>query len=41
MKTSTAGINLIKKFEGCRLNAYKPVPTENTGLSDTDIMART
>lgn len=28
MKTSTAGINLIKKFEGCRLNAYKPVPTE-------------
>lgn len=28
MKTSTAGINLIKKFEGCRLSAYKPVPTE-------------
>lgn len=28
MKTSTAGINLIKQFEGCRLNAYKPVPTE-------------
>ena len=28
MRTSTAGINLIKKFEGCRLNAYKPVPTE-------------
>lgn len=28
MKTSTAGINLIKQFEGCRLTAYKPVPTE-------------
>lgn len=28
MKTSTAGINLIKKFEGCRLSAYKPAPTE-------------
>lgn len=28
MKTSTSGINLIKKFEGCRLSAYKPVPTE-------------
>ena len=23
MKTSTAGINLIKKYEGCRLEAYK------------------
>lgn len=28
MKTSQNGINLIKKFEGCRLTAYKPVPTE-------------
>jgi GH24 family phage-related lysozyme (muramidase) len=28
MKTSQNGINLIKQFEGCRLNAYKPVPTE-------------
>ena len=28
MRTSTAGINLIKRFEGCRLTAYKPVPTE-------------
>ena len=28
MKTSTAGINLIKQFEGCRLAAYKPVSTE-------------
>lgn len=28
MKTSTAGINLIKQFEGCRLNAYKPVAAE-------------
>ena len=28
MKTSTAGINLIKQFEGCRLTAYKPVSTE-------------
>jgi len=28
MNTSTNGINLIKSFEGCRLNAYKPVPTE-------------
>ena len=28
MRTSTAGINLIKQFEGCRLTAYKPVPTE-------------
>lgn len=25
---SQAGINLIKQFEGCRLKAYKPVPTE-------------
>ena len=24
----TAGLNLIKSFEGCRLKAYKPVPTE-------------
>lgn len=28
MKTSKAGIDLIKKFEGCRLTAYKPVSTE-------------
>lgn len=28
MKTSIHGINLIKQFEGCRLTAYKPVPTE-------------
>lgn len=28
MKTSQRGIDLIKRFEGCRLVAYKPVPTE-------------
>lgn len=28
MKTSNAGYNLIMKYEGCRLTAYKPVPTE-------------
>lgn len=28
MKTSQAGIDLIKKFEGCRLTAYKPVAAE-------------
>lgn len=28
MKTSKKGIDLIKKFEGCRLTAYKPVTTE-------------
>ena len=28
MKTSQAGINLIKQFEGFRANAYKAVPTE-------------
>lgn len=28
-KISQAGINLIKSFEGCRLQAYKPVPTES------------
>ena len=28
MKTSQNGINLIKSFEGCRLQAYKAVPTE-------------
>lgn len=28
MKTSTAGINFIKQFEGCRLTAYKPVKEE-------------
>lgn len=28
MKTSQTGINLIKKYEGCRLQAYKPIPTE-------------
>lgn len=28
MKTSMHGINLIKQFEGVRLQAYKPVPTE-------------
>ncbi|WP_052091955.1 lysozyme [Paenibacillus sp. FSL H7-0357] len=27
-KISQVGINLIKSFEGCRLKAYKPVPTE-------------
>lgn len=27
-KISEAGIKLIKSFEGCRLMAYKPVPTE-------------
>lgn len=28
MKTSKNGIDLIKKFEGCRLKAYKAIPTE-------------
>ena len=28
MNISQNGINLIKKYEGLRLNAYKPVPTE-------------
>ena len=28
MKTSEQGIGLIKQFEGCKLTAYKPVPTE-------------
>ena len=28
MKTSKHGIDLIKRFEGCRLTAYKPVATE-------------
>lgn len=28
MKISQTGINLIKQFEGLRLQAYKPVPTE-------------
>ena len=28
MNTSQKGIDLIKQFEGCRLKAYKPVPTE-------------
>ncbi|QYK68242.1 glycoside hydrolase family protein [Paenibacillus sp. S02] len=27
-KISKAGLDLIKHFEGCRLYAYKPVPTE-------------
>ncbi|MFB5761087.1 glycoside hydrolase family protein [Paenibacillus medicaginis] len=27
-KISKAGLDLIKSFEGCRLTAYKPVPTE-------------
>lgn len=27
-KISKSGIDLIKSFEGCRLTAYKPVPTE-------------
>ncbi|WP_339211914.1 lysozyme [Paenibacillus sp. FSL L8-0333] len=27
-KISQAGVDLIKSFEGCRLTAYKPVPTE-------------
>lgn len=28
MTTSEAGVNLIKKFEGLKLEAYKPVSTE-------------
>lgn len=28
MKVSDKCINLIKKYEGCRLTAYKPIPTE-------------
>ena len=28
MKTSKNGIELIKRFEGCRLKAYKAVPSE-------------
>lgn len=28
MKISDNGIALIKKYEGCKLHAYKPVPTE-------------
>lgn len=27
-KISNAGVKLIKSFEGCKLTAYKPVPTE-------------
>lgn len=27
-RTESRGVNLIKHFEGCRLEAYKPVPTE-------------
>jgi GH24 family phage-related lysozyme (muramidase) len=27
-KISKAGLSLIKNFEGCRLSAYKPVPSE-------------
>lgn len=29
MKTSQRGIDLIKKFEGCKLVAYKATPTES------------
>lgn len=28
MNISQRGIDLIKKYEGCRLHAYKPIPTE-------------
>lgn len=28
MNTSKAGIALIKRYEGCRLQAYKPIPAE-------------
>ena len=28
METSDRGLGLIKQFEGCKLKAYKPVPTE-------------
>ena len=28
MRTSKAGIELIKRFEGCRLTAYKPIEAE-------------
>jgi GH24 family phage-related lysozyme (muramidase) len=28
MRTSKAGIDLIKTYEGCKLSAYKPVSTE-------------
>lgn len=28
MKTNNEGLNLIKSFEGCRLNAYKALPSE-------------
>ena len=28
MKLDTKGLNLIKSFEGCKLKAYKCVPTE-------------
>lgn len=28
MNTSQKGIDLIKQFEGCKLKAYKPVPSE-------------
>lgn len=29
MTTSKAGIALIKRYEGCRLQAYKPIPAEH------------
>ena len=29
MNTSKAGIALIKRYEGCRLQAYKPIPAEH------------
>jgi GH24 family phage-related lysozyme (muramidase) len=28
MKTSYKGLAMIRRFEGCKLQAYKPVPTE-------------
>ena len=38
MKTSDAGINLIKSYETCRLKAYKPTPDDvwTCGWGSTD-----
>ena len=38
MKISQNGINLVKRFEGCRLTAYKPVAAVRVEQEDDEMV---
>ena len=40
MKISQNGINLVKRFEGCRLTAYKPVAAVRVEQEDDEMVEK-